>query len=74
MERLADLAVSLGANLQPGQVLRSAAETGHLESVRAMAEAGCRRARRSQTSTASTRTCSARLEPGPAGALGHVPA
>jgi aminopeptidase len=38
LERLADLAVRLGANLQPGQVLRVSAGTDHLALVRAIAE------------------------------------
>ena len=43
IERLADLAVGLGANLQPGQVLGISGTFGQEELVRAIAEAGYRR-------------------------------
>jgi aminopeptidase len=46
LERLADLAVRLGANLQPGQVLDVSAWTDHLELVRAIAEVAYRQGAR----------------------------
>jgi aminopeptidase len=45
-QRLADLAVDLGANVQPGQLVRIAAEVGHLDVVRAVAESAYRRGAR----------------------------
>ena len=43
LERLAELAVTLGANLQPGQILTIAADTGHEKLVRAIADVAYRR-------------------------------
>jgi len=43
MQRLAELAVVLGANVQPDQVVRVSGEAGHQELVRAVAEAAYRR-------------------------------
>ncbi len=42
VERLAELAVRFGANVQPGQVVGVKCEVGHLEVVRAVAEAAYR--------------------------------
>ena len=42
LPRLADLAVTLGANVQPGQVLTVAADHGQYELARAIAESGYR--------------------------------
>jgi aminopeptidase len=42
LPRLADLAVTLGANLQPGQVLTVAADHGQYDLARAIAESGYR--------------------------------
>ncbi len=46
IQRLADLAVGLGANLQPGQVLGVSGTFGQEQLVRAIAEAGYRRGAR----------------------------
>ena len=46
MERLADLAVSVGANVQPGQVVAVSGRSGQEELVRAVAEAAYRRGAR----------------------------
>lgn len=42
LERLANLAVELGANVQPGQVVSITAEIGHEEVVRAVADSAYR--------------------------------
>ena len=42
LSRLADLAVTLGANVQPGQILTVAADHGQYEVARAIAESGYR--------------------------------
>jgi aminopeptidase len=39
MERLAELAVVVGANIQPGQLVRISADVVHTELVRAVADA-----------------------------------
>ena len=46
MRRLAELAVVLGANVQPDQVVRIDAEVGHVELVRAVADVAYRRGAR----------------------------
>jgi aminopeptidase len=46
IERLADLAVAFGANVQPGQVVSVTGEPGHAELVRAIAAAAYRRGAR----------------------------
>ena len=46
LPRLAELAVALGANVQPGQVVRVAAQVAHAELVRAIADAAYRRGAR----------------------------
>ena len=46
MERLAELAVTFGANVQPGQVLRISGEVGHCELTQVMAEVAYRRGAR----------------------------
>jgi aminopeptidase len=46
VQRLADLAVEFGANLQPGQILGVTAEPGHAEFVRAVAASAYRRGAR----------------------------
>jgi aminopeptidase len=43
---LAEIAVSVGANVQAGQVVQVSAEVGHLETVRAVADAAYRRGAR----------------------------
>ena len=43
MERLAELAVTFGANVQPGQVLRISGEVGHCELTQVMADVAYRR-------------------------------
>lgn len=46
LQRLAELAVVLGANVQPGQVVRVVAEVGHDDLVRAVADIAYRRGAR----------------------------
>jgi len=46
IERLAELTVAFGTNLQPGQILAVSAEPGHAELVRAVAAAAYRRGAR----------------------------
>ena len=48
--------MTLGANLQPGQILTIAADTGHEKLVRAIADVAYRRRAASSTRGTSTRT------------------
>lgn len=74
IDRLAELAVGLGANLQPGQDLYVSAEVGHLDTVRAVAECADRAgARFVDVRLFDPLVQRSRIAHGPAGALGHVP-
>ena len=71
--RLADLAVGLGVNLQPGQTLRVAAEVGQAPMVRVVAETAYERgARFVDVSWFDPVVQAARVRWGPDDALGEV--
>ncbi len=54
LERLAQLAVEVGANVQPGQVVMVSGEVGHLDTVRAVAEAAYQRGASSRDGSSKT--------------------
>ncbi|MGI8712767.1 MAG: aminopeptidase [Solirubrobacteraceae bacterium] len=73
-QRLAELALGLGANLQPGQDLYVAAEVGHLNTVRVLAERAYRAgARYVDIRLFDPLVQRSRLAHVPDLALGHVP-
>jgi putative nucleotidyltransferase with HDIG domain len=73
IERLADLAVSVGANVQAGQVVEVSGEVGHLEMIRAIVAAAYRRgARFVDTRIGDPMLQHARISAGPDDAIGHV--
>jgi aminopeptidase len=74
-DRLAELAVGFGANVQPGQVVRVAAEVGHEQLVRAVAEAAYRAgARFVDVAYFDPLVQRARIRHAPRETLGHIPA
>lgn len=73
-QRLADLAVGLGANVQPGQLVRISAEVGHVDAVRAVAESAYRRgARFVDVNLFDPLVQRARILHAPAAALAEIP-
>lgn len=71
---LADLAVNVGANVQPGQVVEVSAEIGHLETVRAIVESAyAAGARYVDVQLVDPVVQSVRVGAAPEQALGEVP-
>jgi putative nucleotidyltransferase with HDIG domain len=71
---LAELAVSVGANVQPGQHVEVSGETGHLESVRAIVEAAyARGAEFVDVEITDPVIQAARIGAAPQASLPHVP-
>ena len=71
---LAELAVTVGANIQPGQDVEVAGETGHIETIRAIVEAAYSRgARFVDVQITDPITQRARIGAAPDASLTHVP-
>jgi aminopeptidase len=75
IKALAELAVGVGANVQPGQHVEVSGETGHLETVRAIAAAAyARGAEFVDVEISDPLVQAARIAAAPQASLGHVPA
>ncbi|HEX6153642.1 MAG TPA: aminopeptidase, partial [Solirubrobacterales bacterium] len=74
VKALAELAVGVGANVQPGQHVEVSGETGHLEVVRAIAAAAyARGAEFVDVEITDPLVQAARIEAAPQASLSHVP-
>jgi putative nucleotidyltransferase with HDIG domain len=74
VKALAELAVGVGANIQPGQHVEVSGETGHLEVVRAIAAAAyARGAEFVDVEISDPLVQAARIEAAPRASLSHVP-
>jgi putative nucleotidyltransferase with HDIG domain len=74
IKSLAELAVTVGANVQPGQHVEVSGETGHLETVRAIAAAAyARGAEFVDVEISDPLVQAARIGAAPQGSLDHVP-